>query len=437
MPACGILSIPCWFVAAQRALAPAAYGALESEPGGRATAMKLAKNRNDRVMVGMGAALAGVLVAVVMTSVISDPQFTELCSVSRLFGNSASAAEEPSKPRMFHAQPANGPVPLAHKVSKTVKTDGPISIVRDPTDLPSPIGSRGPRRVKVDLETIEVMGNLADGATYRYWTFNQKVPGPFIRVRVGDTVEVHLKNHDDSVMMHNVDFHAVTGPGGGAKATDAGPGESRGFEFTAINPGLFVYHCAVPMAAQHIANGMYGMILVEPEGGLPKVDREFYVMQGEIYTDQKLGSIGELTESYDKLMAERPEYFVFNGAALALAKDKPLKAKTGETVRIFFGVGGPNYTSSFHVIGEVFERVYNLGSLTTSPMRDVQTTTVPPGGATVVDIKLEVPGKFMLVDHALSRVERGLAGVLEVSGPDNPDIYKDYDPVKSAKSMSH
>ncbi|MGB6911766.1 MAG: copper-containing nitrite reductase [Pseudolabrys sp.] len=399
--------------------------------------MKLAKNRNDRVMVGMGAALAGVLVAVVMTSVISDPQFTELCSVSRLFGNSASAAEEPSKPRMFHAQPANGPVPLAHKVSKTVKTDGPISIVRDPTDLPSPIGSRGPRRVKVDLETIEVMGNLADGATYRYWTFNQKVPGPFIRVRVGDTVEVHLKNHDDSIMMHNVDFHAVTGPGGGAKATDAGPGESRGFEFTAINPGLFVYHCAVPMAAQHIANGMYGMILVEPEGGLSKVDREFYVMQGEIYTDQKLGSIGELTESYDKLMAERPEYFVFNGAALALAKDKPLKAKTGETVRIFFGVGGPNYTSSFHVIGEVFERVYNLGSLTTSPMRDVQTTTVPPGGATVVDIKLEVPGKFMLVDHALSRVERGLAGVLEVSGPDNPDIYKDYDPAKSAKSMSH
>ena len=401
------------------------------------TAMKLPKNRNDRVMVGMGAAIAGMIVAACVTSVASDPRLTELCSLSRLFGNSASAAEEPSKPRMYHAQPANGPVPLAHKVSKIVKADSPISIVRDPVDLPPPIGGRAPRRVKVELETIEVTGNLADGATYRYWTFNQKVPGPFIRVRVGDTVEVHLKNHDDSIMMHNVDFHAVTGPGGGAKATDAAPGESRGFEFTAINPGLFVYHCAVPMAAQHISNGMYGMILVEPEGGLPKVDHEFYLMQCEIYTEQKLGSKGELTESYDKLMAERPEYFVFNGAALALIKDKPLKAKTGETVRIFFGVGGPNYTSSFHVIGEVFERVYNLGSLTTSPMRDVQTTTVPPGGATVVDIKLEVPGKFMLVDHALSRVERGLAGVLEVSGPDNPDIYKDYDPAKSAKSMSH
>jgi nitrite reductase (NO-forming) len=368
-------------------------------------AMRLPRNRNDRVMVGMGSALAGLAVAVVLTSALFDPQVAELCSAARLFGNSASAAEEPSKPSMHHAQPANGPAPLAHKVSKIVKTDDPISIVRDPTDLPAPIGSRGPRRVRVDLETVEVTGKLADGATYRYWTFNQKVPGPFIRVRVGDTVEVHLKNHDDSIMMHNVDFHAVTGPGGGAKATDAAPGESRGFEFTAINPGLFVYHCAVPMAAQHIANGMYGMILVEPEGGLPKVDHEFYVMQGEIYTEQKLGSKGELTESYEKLLAERPEYFVFNGAALALAKEKPLKAKTGETVRIFFGVGGPNYTSAFHVIGEVFNRVYNLGSLTTAPLRDVQTTTVPPGGATVVDLTLEVPGKFMLVDHALSRVE--------------------------------
>ena len=399
--------------------------------------MKLPNNRNDRVMVGMGTVVAGLLFAVAFTTAFFDPQFTELCSTSKWFGNSATAAEEPSKPRTYHAQPANGPVLPAHKVSKIVKSDGPISIVRDPTELPAPIGSRGPKRVRVDLETIEVTGNLADGATYRYWTFNQKVPGPFIRVRVGDTVEVRLKNHDDSVMMHNVDFHAVTGPGGGAKATDAAPGESRGFEFTAINPGLYVYHCAVPMAAQHIANGMYGMILVEPEGGLPKVDREFYVMQGEIYTEQNLGSKGELTESYDKLLAERPEYFVFNGASLALAKEKPLKAKTGETVRIFFGVGGPNYTSSFHLIGEVFERVYNLGSLTTAPMRDVQTTTVPPGGATVVDVKLEVPGKFMLVDHALSRVERGLAGVLEVTGPDNPDVYKDYDPAKSAKSMSH
>jgi len=395
--------------------------------------MHLPHDKNDRTMFGTVGAFAGIGIAAVLGSAIFDSNSV----ASRLFQSSAVAAvNETVRPVVWQSQPARGPVPHAHNVTKIVKVDSPISIVRDPTDLPPPVGKRGPQRVKVDLETIEVTGNLADGATYRYWTFNQKVPGPFVRVRVGDTVAVKLKNHDDSLMMHNVDFHAVTGPGGGAKATDAGPGEARSFEFTAINPGLFVYHCAVPMAAQHIANGMYGLILVEPEGGLPKVDHEFYVMQGEIYTEQKLGAKGELTESYDKLLAERPEYFVFNGASLALAK-APLKAKVGETVRIFFGVGGPNYTSSFHVIGEVFDRVYNLGSLTSAPLRDVQTTTVPPGGAAVVDFKLEVPGKFMLVDHALSRVERGLAGVLEVTGPENPNVFKDHDPVKSAKSMSH
>jgi nitrite reductase (NO-forming) len=389
--------------------------------------MRFPRDRNDRILLGSASALIGLGAAVGLTYLALDTQIS--------FGGSAVAAE-PSPP-IYQAQPARGPVLHAHNVTKIVKTDDPISIVRDPTDLPPPIGKRGPQRVKVDLETVEVTGKLTDGATYRYWTFNQKVPGPFVRVRVGDTVEVRLKNHDDSALMHNVDFHAVTGPGGGAKATDASPAETRGFEFTATNPGLYVYHCAVPMAAQHFSNGMYGMILVEPEGGLTKVDHEFYVMQGEIYTEQKLGAKGALTESYDKLMDERPEYFVFNGAVGALTKEKPLKAKVGETVRIFFGVGGPNYTSSFHVIGEIFDRTYNLGSLTTPPTRDVQTVTVPPGGATVVEFKLQVPGKFMLVDHALTRVERGLAGVLEVTGPDNPDVFKDYDPAKSAQSMSH
>jgi nitrite reductase (NO-forming) len=387
--------------------------------------MRLPRDRNDRVLLGTVSVLA-LLAFAIGVSVTPLPTFA------------GPPGEKAEKQIVYKAQPpATGPVPHAHNVSKIVKTDSPISIVRDPTDLPPPIGARGPKRVKVDLETIEVTGKLADGATYRYWTFNQKVPGPFIRVRVGDTVEVRLKNDVDSVVMHNVDFHAVTGPGGGAKATDANPGERRGFEFVATNPGLYVYHCAVPSAAQHISNGMYGMILVEPEGGLPKVDREFYVMQGEIYTEQKIGTKGELTESYDKLMNERPEYFLFNGAVGAIASEKPLKAKVGETVRIYFGVGGPNYTSSFHVIGEIFDKVYNQGSLTSAPLTNVQTTTVAPGGAVVVDFKLQVPGKYMLVDHALTRVERGLAGVLEVTGPDNPDVFKDHDPAKSAKSMSH
>jgi len=309
-------------------------------------------------------------------------------------------------------------------------------VVRPASDVPAPLARRGPQTVKVDLETVEVTGQLDDGSTYHYWTFNRKVPGPMIRVRVGDTVEVTMKNAEDSVMMHNVDFHAVTGPGGGAVATMAAPGESKGFTFKALNPGLYVYHCATPVVAQHIANGMYGMILVEPEEGLAKVDREFYVMQGEIYTEQAHGTEGALTESIDKLLAEQPEYYVFNGAADALAK-KPLTAKVGETVRIFFGVGGPNKTSSFHVIGEVFDKAYPLASLTSPPMTNVQTITVPPGGAAVTEFKVEVPGRFVLVDHALSRMEHGLKGLLVVEGDKQPEIFKPHQADDPAAASGH
>ena len=295
-------------------------------------------------------------------------------------------------------------------------------IVRDPTDLPGPLPQREPQTVRVDLETVEIEGQLADGTTYTYWTFNSKVPGPFIRVRVGDTLEVHLKNLTNSTMPHSVDFHAVTGPGGGATMTQTAPGEETMFTAKMLNPGLYVYHCATPMVAQHIANGMYGLILVEPEEGLPPVDREFYVMQGEVYTTEAFGSTGHLTENVQALLNEDPEYLVFNGAVGALTDQKPLTANVGETVRIFFGVGGPNFTSSFHVIGEIFDRVYEQASLTSPALTNVQTTTVPPGGATMVEFELQVPGNYILVDHALARLQRGLAGFLKVEGSPNPEI---------------
>jgi len=296
-------------------------------------------------------------------------------------------------------------------------------IVHDPADLPGPIGDRAPKTVRVDLEAVEVEGQLTNGTTFTYWTFNGAVPGPFIRVKLGDTIEVHLKNNTSSTMNHSVDLHAVTGPGGGAVMTQTKPGEESVFSAKTLNPGLFVYHCATPMVANHISNGMYGMILVEPEGGLPPVDREFYVMQGEMYTVGAFGAQGRQTTDVDKLLHENPEYFVFNGAVGALTDQKPLKAKVGETVRIFFGVGGPNFTSSFHVIGEIFDRVYNLASVSTPVMTDVQTTLVPPGGATIVEFQLQVPGRYILVDHALSRLQLGLAGYLLAEGPDAPDIY--------------
>ena len=298
-----------------------------------------------------------------------------------------------------------------------------VDIVRDPTDLPAPLEAREPQTIRVDLEAIEVEGQLADGTTFTYWTFNGAVPGPFIRVRVGDTLEVHMKNSTSSTMNHSVDFHAVTGPGGGAVMTQTEPGKETMFTAKAINPGLFVYHCATPMVANHISNGMYGLILVEPEGGLPPVDREFYIMQGDIYTTGAYGEQGKQTTDVTKLLNEDPEYIVFNGAVGSLTTQKPLKANVGETLRIFFGVGGPNLTSSFHVIGEIFDRVYDQASLTAAPLTDVQTTLVPPGGATMVEFHLEVPGRYILVDHALSRLQRGLAGFLIVEGPENPEIF--------------
>lgn len=299
------------------------------------------------------------------------------------------------------------------------------SIVRPPTDLPQPVGERPPTTVEFEVEAVELEGQLADGTTYEYWTFGGQVPGPMLRVRVGDQVKLTLKNLQENRAPHSIDLHAVTGPGGGATLTQIQPGEEATFSFKALKPGLYVYHCATPMVAQHIANGMYGMILVEPEDGLPEVDREFYVMQGEIYTAQPYGKPGDQDFDVEKMLDEEAEYLVFNGAEGALTEESPLEATVGDTVRIFFGVGGPNYTSSFHVIGEIFDRVYDQASLSSPPLSDVQTTLVAPGGATVVEFALEVPGTYILVDHALSRLERGLAGHLIVEGPDNLGVFSE------------
>jgi nitrite reductase (NO-forming) len=301
----------------------------------------------------------------------------------------------------------------------------PADIVRDPADVPAPLGRRTPRTIDVRLETVELEGVLdpATGARFRYWTFDGTVPGPMLRGRVGDSFDVTLVNRADSHMAHNVDFHAATGPGGGGEATLARPGETRRVRFKALNPGLYIYHCAVAPVALHVANGMYGLILIEPEGGLSPADREFYVMQGEIYTAERFGSAGLLHPSTEKMLDERPEYFVFNGAVGALTTRKPLRARVGETVRIFFGVGGPNYASSFHVIGEIFDRAYTWGGLPADPLRNVGVIGVPAGGAAIVEMKLKVPGRYLLVDHALSRMQRGLVGWLEVEGRGDPEVF--------------
>lgn len=295
------------------------------------------------------------------------------------------------------------------------------SLAKDPADLPGPIGERGSEHHTIDLTTVEMEGRLDDGSSYTFWTFNETIPGPFIRVKEGDTVTVNLHNDASSKNAHSVDFHAVTGPGGGAAVTQTLPGQTETFTFTALQPGLFVYHCATPSVAHHITQGMYGLILVEPEGGFPEVDREYYVMQGELYTVERYGSKGALTFDNQKMLDETAEYLFFNGAPDALTEQFPLQAEVGETVRIFFGVGGPNYTSSLHLIGEIFDRVYIEAG--TAINENVQTTLVPAGGATMVEFKVDYPGSYTLVDHSLSRLERGLVGILNVSGPADDSIF--------------
>lgn len=299
-----------------------------------------------------------------------------------------------------------------------------VSIIRNPADLPEPIGDRGTQHHVVEMTAIEVDGVLADGTTFPYMTFDGQVPGPMLRMRVDDTMELRLHNEIESLLPHSIDLHAVTGPGGGAALTQTLADGTSVFTFKALQPGLYVYHCATASIGHHISSGMYGMILVEPVGGLPEVDHEFYVMQGEIYTEQPFGTAGHLDFSHSKMLDEDPEYYVFNGAAGALTLDEyAMRADVGDSVRIYFGVGGPNAISSFHMIGEIFDRVYDEGSLTSPPLTDVQTTLVPPGGSTVVEFTLDVPGRYIMVDHALSRLERGLVGFLYAEGEENPEIF--------------
>jgi len=298
---------------------------------------------------------------------------------------------------------------------------GPAEVAFAP-QVPPPIARSQPTRVVVNLEVTEQNGELARGVIYNFWMYNGHVPGPFIRVRVGDTVEVHLKNRS-SDKTHTVDFHFVSGPGGGAPVLMADPGQESVGEFKALKPGLFIYHCAANPMPAHMANGLYGLVLVEPEGGLPKVDREFYVMQSEFYTEGTVGKPGFQAYSSRKAAAETPEYIVFNGNVSSLMGHGALKARVGETVRIYFGNLGPNKISSFHIIGVIFDRVYREGGLT-DPARNIQTTLVPPGGASVLDFQPQVPGDYTLLDHAIFRVDRGAMGLLSAEGPAAPDIYE-------------
>lgn len=321
----------------------------------------------------------------------------------------AASAEAASSATQAAAETPAGELPVIDAVT----THAP--------EVPPAIDRDYPAKVRVKMETVEKTMKMDDGVEYRYWTFDGDVPGRMIRVREGDTVEVEFSNNPSSTVPHNVDFHAATGQGGGAAASFTAPGRTSTFSFKALQPGLYIYHCAVAPVGMHIANGMYGLILVEPKEGLPKVDKEFYIVQGDFYTKGKKGAQGLQPFDMDKAVAEQPEYVVFNGHVGAIAGDNALKAKAGETVRMYVGNGGPNLVSSFHVIGEIFDKVYVEGGKLIN--ENVQSTIIPAGGSAMVEFKVDVPGSYTLVDHSIFRAfNKGALGQLKVEGAENPEI---------------
>ena len=296
------------------------------------------------------------------------------------------------------------------------------AVLTSPPNVPPPTNRKAPAKVIVELEVVEKDMPISEGVSYTFWTFGGTVPGSFIRVRQGDTVEFHLKNHPASKMPHNIDLHGVTGPGGGAASSFTAPGHESQFTFKALNEGIYVYHCATAPVGMHVANGMYGLILVEPPEGLSKVDHEYYVMQGDFYTSGKYREKGLQPFDMEKAIDERPTYVLFNGSEGALTGDRAITAKTGETVRLFVGNGGPNLVSSFHVIGAIFDKVRYEGG--TSVQRNVQTTLIPAGGAVAVEFRAKVPGSYVLVDHSIFRAfNKGALAILKVNGVEDKTIY--------------
>ena len=328
-------------------------------------------------------------------------------------GTQTTASSTPSAPDVA-PQTAEADVPVDQlPVIDAVVTHAP--------EVPPPVNRDHAALVKVKMETIEKTMKMADGVDYTYWTFNGDVPGQMIRVREGDTVEVEFSNNPNSTVPHNVDFHASTGTGGGAAATFTAPGRTSTFRWKALQSGLYIYHCAVAPVGMHIGNGMYGLVLVEPKEGLPKVDKEFYIVQGDFYTKGKYGEPGLQPFDMDKAIREDADYVVFNGHVGAIAGDNALKAKVGETVRMYVGNGGPNLVSSFHVIGEIFDKVYVEGGKLIN--ENVQSTLIPAGGAAIIEFKVDIPGSFTIVDHSIFRAfNKGALGQLVVEGEDHPEV---------------
>jgi nitrite reductase (NO-forming) len=334
-------------------------------------------------------------------------------------------------PAFMHSHAPGGlapSIPFANILDFLINRNKFISIddiSANPNDVPTSANIPGTDGlVHIELVAREVISEIAPGIYFNYWTYNNQVPGPMLRVREGDTIQLSLTNDKTSLHHHNIDLHSVTGPGGGASLTHVAPGETKTFQWKALNPGLYIYHCAMPNVSTHNSHGQYGLIMVDPKDqsiALSPVDKEFYIVQGELYTVGQIGKQGLVPFDSDALLDGTPNYITFNGKIEGTPR---MHAQVGDTIRMYVGNGGVNLISSFHVIGEIFDTVYPEANIGGTIEKNVQTTAVLPGGASIVEFTVDVPGKYLLVDHALARMNKGAWAVLEVTGSENPEVFK-------------
>lgn len=348
--------------------------------------------------------------------------------------------EAPQSPRASaQIPPEESILPKLTPLAKLQPADPSEVHVTYAPQVPPPVTRKDQRIFEVHLEVVEAVCDLdpTNGVKTEKWGYRIAgdtqvrcgAPGPVLRGRVGDVARIKLTNLSSNKQPHNIDFHAVTGQGGGAAALTVMPGESATIEVRLMYPGVYMYHCAAGDVPEHIAHGMYGMFIVDPEEPLPPVAHEWAIMQSEWYVTAPDAN-GMTTFDRERLAAEEPRYVTFNGLTTALMNENELSMRVGERARIYFVNEGLNLISSFHPIGSHWDVVYPEGA--THPanivIRGSQTTLVPAGGSSVVELVGLVPMKVVLVDHALVRTfYRGAVGYIRIEGPENPDIFRKVD----------